>query len=408
MNLELKSFQEIAADKLFAHTRKARRDAADGEVQAIVLSSPTGSGKTITLTKLLESILNGDENKDGDRDAVFLWLSDSPELNRQSRDKIQAASSVFKKSALVLIESFFDQERFDTGKVYFLNTQKLSKDTLLTKSVGDNRTWTIWQTIQNTAAAKPESFYVIIDEAHRGMAESKRAQAEAQTIMQRFIKGWPEVGLQPVKLVIGMSATPERFNDLLAGSGRTKRECLIKPPDVRVSGLLKDKISLFHPEDDQPGDWTMLEEAAKRWKRFKSEWNNYCEAQKISEVVEPVLVVQVADGSKEELTRTNLDKAVEVIERAAGPFGAGALAHCFEVEKDVAAFGSNIRKIEPSKIQKDESVRVVFFQDGIDDGLGLSARGSDDVVSPRTGSHAHRAVGWANGAHAARALSGRK
>jgi type III restriction enzyme len=362
VNLELKTFQEIAAEKLFAHTRKARRDAADGEAQAIVLSSPTGSGKTITLTALLELIAVGDENTDGDPDAVFLWLSDSPELNFQSRDKILAASTVFKPSALVVIESPFSQERFEPGKIYFLNTQKLSKDTLLTKP-GDGRDFTIWQTIQNTAAAKPGSFYVIIDEAHRGMAESnKRALAEAQSIMQRFIKGWSEVGLQPVKLVIGMSATPERFNDLLAGSGRTKREYLVKPHDVRLSGLLKDKITLFHPEDDQPGDWTMLEEAAKRWKRFKGEWKDYCRTQKISERVEPVLVVQVADGGKDELTRSDLNKAVEVIERAAGPFGAGALAHCFEVERDVAAFGHNIRKIEPSKIQKDESVRVVFFK----------------------------------------------
>jgi type III restriction enzyme len=361
VNLEPKPFQDRAAETLFAHVRKARRDAAEGEAQAIVLSSPTGSGKTITLTKLLEMIAGGYENTDGDEEAVFLWVSDLPAVNAQSRDKILAASSVFKASALVVVESPFSQERFEAGKVYFLNTQKLAKDTLLTKQ-GDGRDFTIWQTIQNTATAKPGSFYVVIDEAHRGMTESKRAQAEARSIMQRFIKGWPEVGLQPVRLLVGMTATPERFNDLLAGAGRTKRECLIKPHDVRASGLLKDKITLFHPENDQPGDWTMLEEAAKRWKRFKSEWKDYCKAQKISEVVEPVLVVQVADGSEGELTRTDLRKAVEVIDRAAGPFGAGALAHCFEVERDEAAFGHNIRKIEPSKIQKDSSVRVVFFK----------------------------------------------
>ena len=62
--------------------------------------------------------------------------------------------------------------------------------------------------IQNTSTAKPANFYVILDEAHRGMTENRREREQANSLVQRLIKGYPEVGLQPVKLIIGMSATP--------------------------------------------------------------------------------------------------------------------------------------------------------------------------------------------------------
>ena len=93
MNIELKGFQTTAVDELLKYVRRARRDASDGETQAIVLSSPTGSGKTVTVTSLMEHIYDGDDSFPPDRDAVFLWVSDSPELNAQSYDKILKQSS---------------------------------------------------------------------------------------------------------------------------------------------------------------------------------------------------------------------------------------------------------------------------------------------------------------------------
>ncbi len=50
--------------------------------------------------------------------------------------------------------------------------------------------WSIWTTLTNTAKAIPDRFYVVIDEAHRGMAGGKGAK-EAQTLMQRFLLGVP-------------------------------------------------------------------------------------------------------------------------------------------------------------------------------------------------------------------------
>ena len=160
------------------------------------------------MTLLMERLWAGHESIAPDPDAIFLWISDSPELNIQSKEKIEAASDVFPRSRLVIIENDFNQERLASGNIYFLNTQKLGVSSLLTKP-GDGRSWTIWQTIENTTKASPTHFNVIVDEAHRGMGLSAKAESTSRTLIQRFIKGAPEVGLSPVPLVIGMSATPE-------------------------------------------------------------------------------------------------------------------------------------------------------------------------------------------------------
>jgi type III restriction enzyme len=360
MRLELKDFQEEAVRTLMKHVRNARHEARDGDAQAIILSSPTGSGKTVTITALMERILEGNESYEADPKAVFLWLSDSPELNLQSRDKLVSQSSVFRDNDLIIVEPPFSRERFEPGKVYFLNTQKMGKDNLLTKT-GDGRDFTIWQTIENTAQTAADHFFLIIDEAHRGMNLSAKEIKQTQTIVQKFIFGEPVVGLSPIKIIIGISATPERFVRILEGSTRTKREYIVPPSSVRESGLLKDRIILYCPKEDQPSDWTLLSEAARQWRCFCREWRKYCKGQEILQI-DPVLVIQVEDGSEDKITRTDLAKAVEILERESGQFGLGALAHCFEIEGPIASGGNQIRKIEPSKIQQDSAVRVVFFK----------------------------------------------
>jgi hypothetical protein len=67
----------------------------DDVLQAITLSAPIASGKTVTMTALIERVLFGkggledfDHPEFGtEPDAVFLWLADSPQLNQQSLDE---------------------------------------------------------------------------------------------------------------------------------------------------------------------------------------------------------------------------------------------------------------------------------------------------------------------------------
>jgi len=267
MRISLKDFQETAVAQLASLADRARDDACDGEPQTLTLAAPTGSGKTVIATRWMERIVEGDEHHPPDSQATFLWITDQPELNEQTRRKVLASSTTFAEANLVTIDAGFDQELFTPGIVYFLNTQKLGKERQLVTS-GDQRQHTIWETVNNTAATCPESFWVVIDEAHRGMSEDKNSRKEAQTIIQRFVKGSDEE-VRAVPLVLGISATPERFAQLLAGTPRTSRPPVtVDPEKVRRSGLLKDTITLYHPTEEQPSDLTLLQDAAALVTRY--------------------------------------------------------------------------------------------------------------------------------------------
>ena len=73
-----------------------------------------------------------------------------------------------------------------------------------------------------------------------------------------------------------------------------------------------------------------MRDAAQRTLQYTKEWKRYCKTQGITPAVEPVLVVQVEDGSEATLTRTDLAKAVDVLEKVYGRFAEGELAHCFK------------------------------------------------------------------------------
>jgi len=59
--------------------------------------------------------------------------------------------------------------------------------------------------------------------------------------IQKFITGSVEYNLLPAPLVIGMSATPERFNALVAGTSSTIHQVVITTDEIKISGLLKAK-----------------------------------------------------------------------------------------------------------------------------------------------------------------------
>jgi type III restriction enzyme len=360
MKLELMDFQLNAVDSLLKRLKQAKRDLEDGDPQAVILSSPTGSGKTVITTAMMEEIIDGSDQFEGEPEAVFLWLSDQPELNEQSRKKIADTCTRFRPHDLVVIDSNFDRESFEGGKVYFLNIQKLGKDKLLT-SKGDLRQYTIWETIANTSQKLQGKFYLIVDEAHRGTQITSREASAQETILQKFVKGSGEI--PPVDLILGMSATPQRFVKLLQSeTQRTPRTCEISTEEVRSSGLLKDRIILFYPDANDPSDMTLLATAARRWKEMRDDWNIYTTQQQDKQPIHPAIVIQVEDGDNNRITRTDLEQVLKTLEQELGPISDNELAHSFQEDQAITIGHHKIRKIEASRIQEETDVKIIFFK----------------------------------------------
>src|SRR5690606_31947874 len=146
--------------------------------------------------QVIELTYGGGDGIQARPNTVFLWLSDSPELNAQSRNKLLNVCDYLPFHRMNTVDSeSFDANRLLPVYVYFINTQLLGRDKLLTKEPGDRRNYTFWQTVANTVAQAPQDFILIIDEAHRGATVSERARTP---IMQKFILGSEADGLPPV------------------------------------------------------------------------------------------------------------------------------------------------------------------------------------------------------------------
>lgn len=360
MKVGLFDFQKDARDDLHDRLKRVRAYAAVENPQVVSFSAPTGAGKTIVMTALFEDIFFGAPEFEAQPDAVILWISDIPELNEQTRLKIESKSDRIRVRQIVNIDSSFDAEKLEGGHIYFVNTQKLGTDKLLTRC-GDGRQYTIWETFTNTAQSAPDKFYVVIDEAHRGMRNGQTA-VTAQTIIQRFLLGSEEHGLCPMPMVIGVSATPRRLEELLSETPHTVHKVPIKVEDVRESGLLKDRILIHYPEVATQAEMTMLASAATQWKTMAEQWSKYCEREGEA-TVKPVLVIQVEDGAENALTKTNLDACLATIESVIGRrLRDREVVHTFSEIGELDITGHKVRRIDASRIEEDERVGVVFFK----------------------------------------------
>lgn len=368
MKVELSSFQKVALHNLRMSAATALGNYQSTHTpQIISYTAPTGSGKTIIMASLIEDIYYGDERYPDQNDAIFVWLSDSPQLNEQSKLKIDTkADKIHIGQCVTVSDDSFDREVLEDGHIYFLNTQKLGKSSNLTKH-SDLRRFTIWETLSNTVKEKSGRLYFIIDEAHRG-AQKSSDLAKATTIMQKFLKGSDDDNLPPMPIVIGMTATSERFIRLAEGINSTTHYVKTTAEDVRPSGLLKDRIVITYPEVSG-NDMAVLQAAADEWKDKWDHWEQYCCEQHYA-YVNPILIVQVQNGTTNLVSTTDLDECLRCIEERIGQrFLENEVVHAFgEGTATLQINGLNVNYIEPSRISDDKRIKVVFFKETLSTG----------------------------------------
>ena len=367
MKVNLFPFQKTALAKLRQNTAIALGNyRATHTPQIVSYTAPTGAGKTIIMAALIESIYYGDEYYPEQNDAIFVWLSDSPQLNEQSKIKIETKADKCFGRCVTISDDSFDREILEDGHIYFLNTQKLSKTSNLTKH-SDNLQYTIWETLANTVRDKSDRLYFIIDEAHRGAQKSSEL-ARATTIMQKFLKGSNEDRLPSMPVVIGMTATSERFHRLAQNIQSTTHYVTTTTDEVRASGLLKDRIVITYPET-MGNDMAVLQAAADEWKHKCEHWYQYCYEQHYGQV-NPILVIQVQNAQGNRISGTDLDECIRIIEERTGErFHEGQVVHAFgEGTSTIVINGLNVPYVEPSRIVEDKRIKIVFFKEALSTG----------------------------------------
>lgn len=357
MIFELIPYQELAVDRTVKRTLKAW-DAwsEDDDKTAIVLSAPTGAGKTIIATAAIERLLLGGEGVPARHGLRVLWISDSPYLNEQTRDKMALASEYLVGDRLRIIDSLFDERVFPGGTVSFLNTQKLNAGATSYRKAG-RRQYDLWETIENTAREHGDQFILIVDEAHRGTGRD----STSATVLARLINGGDELAfVAPV--VLGISATPDRFQQIV--QGRSIVPVNVSPDDVRESGLVKDRLVIAHPTEVQLADNTLLEMAVESLGEITNRWAEYCIANPDESTVLPALVLQVPVGNDV----SALAKALDTIVEKNPTITDANIFHAFDTHAPVTAGKHTIAYRAPQAIQDDARVRVVVFKEALTTG----------------------------------------
>ncbi|KAF0133812.1 MAG: hypothetical protein FD152_1555 [Xanthobacteraceae bacterium] len=382
MKFTLKDYQEEAVREVLVNLKKAsRRWREDGDKHAFSLTATTGAGKTVMAAAVFEALFHGDDNYDIEPDpgAVVIWFSDDPSLNEQSRFRLLEASDRLSISDLVVVQSTFQREVLEPGKVYFLNTQKLSKSSLLVRGhdpddegiekdgqirlMPDSRSFTIWDTIQNTIDDPALTLYLVLDEAHRGMRAATGA-GEKTTIVKRLINGSGPVPGIPV--VWGISATVERFNAAMTDmTGRaTLPNVVVDSAKVQASGLLKDTIILDVPKEAGQFDTVLVRRGTDKLKEISSAWEAYGQQQDDAGTVLPLMVLQVPNAPD----HNDIGRALDTIFTQWPDLPEDAVAHVFG-EHSTQSFGRHtVPYISPERVQDSTWVRILIAKDAISTG----------------------------------------
>lgn len=386
MKFTLKDYQADAVDDLLQTLSRAKSLVdQDGAEVSVSLSATTGAGKTVIAAAVIEALFYGSDAFDFEPDpgAVVVWFSDDPNLNDQTRFRLMEASDKLLSTDLVVIEAPFAKPRLDPGKVYFLNTQKLSKTSLLTRghvdelvegdgfvaerlgAMPDRQGWTIWETIGNTIEDDDLTMYLIIDEAHRGF--NTKSSRDKSTIVSRLVNG--HAGCPAVPIVWGISATIERFKEAMKEAQASSARRALPPVTVdgfrvQESGLIKDTVILDIPAEAGNFDSVLVKRAAKKLRESTERWAEYARAQGSADVVKPLMVLQAPNNPDGD----QLGRALDVIFEEFEEFPEASVRHVLG-EHTTQRFGAwEVDWIEPQRVEETSAVRVLIAKDAISTG----------------------------------------
>ncbi|OLT39428.1 type III restriction endonuclease subunit R [Serinicoccus sp. CNJ-927] len=389
MRYTLKDYQAEAVREALQRLTQARdMHHRFDSLSQFSLAATTGAGKTVMAAAIIEALFFGSDEFDfqADPGATVLWFSDSPDLNEQSRARIQAAASEL-DSRLRVVEATFSEPSFKPGMVYFLNAQKLSKNSRLVRgertSPGQERLFepapdmvqqTIYDVISNTVQSEGRTLYFILDEAHRGM----KTASDRQTIVQRLING--ANGTPPMPVVFGISATVDRFTEAMKKvTNRTALPAVeVDSSLVQASGLLKDDIVLTIPKEKGVFDTTLLRRAVQKVKESTEVWAAYGVEQEEPDPVVPLMVVQMGDAPSQD----DLTQVLDVIYDEWPDLPGDAVAHVFGSHADLLVGQQPVPYVEPQRVQDATHIRVLLAIEAIS--TGWDCPRAEVLVSFRT------------------------
>lgn len=382
MDLTLKDYQIDAVRGLLERILDARdmHQLPRPKDSSFALTATTGAGKTVIAAAVLEALLFGSDEFEFEADpsAVVIWFSDDPNLNEQTRRRLDEADGRLRYRTIT-VEAPFRVSSLDAGFIYMLNTQKLSSTSLLTRTgqtgvddadalpgtgAPDRQPHTIWDIIATTIRDPQRTVYFVLDEAHRGFGARSDDQP---TIVRRLVNGVDGGPAMPI--VLGISATVSRFTAAMAEAEVSQSRISLPPvevlaSDVQESGLLKDDISVSFPKESGDFSTVLLGKATRALRDFSEAWATYAAAQDEPDVVQPLMVIQVPNTP----APADIKSAIDTMLGSWAELDESMIAHVFGDRRPQTYGPYVIPYISPEKVQDASHIRVLLAKDAISTG----------------------------------------
>ena len=238
----------------------------------LILQAPTGSGKTVLVTKFIDDYL--DENPD----TVFFWLCPGAgALQDQSRSVFESLTAGVNTGDIYN----FISEYSPAGSVYFVNWDKITKSTNVVLQGGEDK-----NLLEKIIECKTQQldFFMVVDEEHL----NKRAAEMYERI------------LDPAH-ILRISATTQT---------RDGYKETISDDEVIAAGLIASGISINEDltrtatfNDNYVDDLLLLEMADAKRKDIQAEY----ERRHLN--IRPLVLIQFPNGSDEWIARVKASLA---------------------------------------------------------------------------------------------------
>ncbi len=253
-------------------TSLLKKIATNGDGRYMFMA-PTGSGKTIMMSKFLERfITNNCPNY------AFIWVSPRKNLPLQSKEKIGDSGAI----DCVLTDTITSNRRIDRNQVWFINWEKMSGNLLNDTEQGNS----LEDIIKNTREDDLK-IMLLIDEAHWG---AQKSGTEVSYVIDEKINA---------DIMIYITATPKQDFD----EDHTVR---IDMDDVKEEEMVISEIPLnYDLEKDDVTlqvDEKLLSMACKRRKILKDQYKD------AGTNINPLLMVQIPNSEEGEQKRKIVEK----------------------------------------------------------------------------------------------------
>lgn len=273
--LELKEYQENAVNELMSKIKKQLN--LNVRRKKIILKAPTGSGKTVIASALLEQLTEEmPEWYDSMvREVAFIWIAPN-KLHEQSYFKMKNFFSTKKLlNTMRWDELDHTLDYLKHGDILFLNWESINKDNALIMRESESHR-TLIEIARRTQTEHHTPIIVIIDEEH--MFAGRNAKKAQQVLEQ----------INP-KIELRISATPITPSDEIV---KVYREDVIKEEMIKKYVNLNPAVK-GDPTSGLTMNQQLLRDALRQRDALAQKY------EKIGKNINPLLLIQLPNDTKE-------------------------------------------------------------------------------------------------------------